>query len=122
MKYRKLVENLLPRSSNNSQVAIALVAGMAAGAVLSILFAPDKGSSTRRNIANKAGSLSDGIKNSYTSMKNRMMGNHRSENEAIAPEVPHFTHAVTKRRKSDINSLVSEAHHNDQNSASSENG
>ena len=44
------------RSSNNSNVLIAAVIGLAAGAVLGILLAPNRGSETRNNLSH---SLSD---------------------------------------------------------------
>jgi len=48
MKYGKIIEKLLTHKSNNkAQIAVALVAGLAAGAVVSILFAPDNGAGTR---------------------------------------------------------------------------
>jgi gas vesicle protein len=99
MKYRKLVGEFLSQRSNhsNAQVAIALVAGLTAGAVLSILFAPSKGSTTRNGIASKVRNLLTGI---------------HEEETAVVPEVPHFTHTVAKKRKSDIKTLVSEVHHN----------
>lgn len=40
--------------SSNSKVILALLGGAAIGAVLGILFAPDKGSETRHKIVDKA--------------------------------------------------------------------
>jgi len=107
----KLVERFLSHksSSNNAQVAIALVAGLAAGAVISILFAPSKGSALRHNIADKAKDLSNGVKGSYLSYRDKILGSHPA-NAIVEPEVPHFTHSVPKKRKSDIKDLISEAH------------
>lgn len=48
--------------SNNSKIIGALVIGAAAGAVLGILFAPEKGEDTRRKIASSAGDLSENLK------------------------------------------------------------
>jgi gas vesicle protein len=45
-----------------SRVLLGVVAGAAVGAVLGILFAPDKGENTRRKIARKAEDLRDDIK------------------------------------------------------------
>jgi len=65
---------------SSSKVLLGFVAGPAVGALAGILFAPDKGSNTRKMIANKAGdwtdtakesfgSLIDGVKNAYTGAK-----------------------------------------------------
>lgn len=112
MKYIKLAEKFLSRRSNstNTQVAIALVAGLAAGAVISILFAPSKGSSLRNSIAGKAKNLGSGVRDSYLNYKDKVFGSHEDDEPAVAPEVPHFTHSIPKKRKSDIKTLVSEAH------------
>lgn len=63
-QFIKRNQSLLKQKSNNGQVAVALVAGLALGAVLSILFAPKKGSVTRRFIGNKS-------KHAYTSLKDK---------------------------------------------------
>ena len=48
--------------SNNSKVIGALLVGAAAGAVLGILFAPEKGQDTRKKILDGANGLSDDLK------------------------------------------------------------
>lgn len=113
MKYGKLVGKLLSHRSNqhNTQVAIALIAGLAAGAVISILLAPEKGSTLRGGIAEKAKDFGTGIRDSYSSLRNRVFGEDEQHPE-VAPEVPHFTHTVPKKRKSDIKDIITEAHQN----------
>jgi gas vesicle protein len=47
-----------------SKVVTSLFIGAAAGAILALLFAPDKGSETRRKIAEKGADISDDVKDS----------------------------------------------------------
>ncbi len=49
---------------SNSKMIAGILAGAAVGAILGVLFAPDKGSDTRRKIATKAGDIKDSVKNS----------------------------------------------------------
>ncbi|WP_316768771.1 YtxH domain-containing protein [Pedobacter frigiditerrae] len=119
MKYGKIISKVLNRrESNNGMVAVALIAGLAAGAVISILFAPESGADTRKAIGDKAKGLGDGIKNSYGSLKDRVFGADEVIEPAVAPEVPHFVHTTQKRKKSDIKELINEfhngEHHNEQ--------
>lgn len=46
-------------------VVAGLLAGLAVGTVLGILFAPEKGSDTRKKIANKGKDSLDNLKNKY---------------------------------------------------------
>ena len=49
----------------NSDVVVGILGGSAVGAILGILFAPDKGSNTRRKIAEKGTDLKDNIKGNF---------------------------------------------------------
>jgi gas vesicle protein len=46
----------------SGKVLSSVLAGAAAGAILGILFAPDKGTETRRKIAEKGAGLADSVK------------------------------------------------------------
>ena len=48
--------------SSTGKLLTGIVAGAAAGAVLGILFAPDKGTETRKKIAQKGTDLSESVK------------------------------------------------------------
>lgn len=47
---------------NSGKIVLGLLAGLAAGAVLGVLFAPKKGKETRDELSKKAKDLSDTIK------------------------------------------------------------
>jgi gas vesicle protein len=58
--------------NNNGKILTALVVGVAVGAVLGILFAPDKGSETRKKISEEGKKMSDAIKDKFNEMKEKM--------------------------------------------------
>ena len=50
---------------SSSKLLTGILVGAAAGAVLGILFAPDKGSETRKKIKEKSKDLGDAIRNRF---------------------------------------------------------
>jgi gas vesicle protein len=115
MKYRKLIEKYLThKSKNNAQIALALVAGLAAGAVISILFAPDSGAGTRGKIAGGAKNLRYGFQDKYNLLKEKVFGVEAIEEDIVEHEVPHFKHKVAKKRKTDVKEIMENAHENGQ--------
>ncbi|MFD2907136.1 YtxH domain-containing protein [Flavobacterium ardleyense] len=50
----------------SSNVLLGVVGGLAAGAVLGVLFAPDKGENTRKKIAQKSSDLKDNLTDSFS--------------------------------------------------------
>ena len=55
---------------NSGKIVLGALAGLAAGAVLGILFAPDKGSKTRAKIMSKGGECADALKEKYDDLVN----------------------------------------------------
>jgi gas vesicle protein len=51
-----------------SKIIVATLAGVTTGIVLGLLFAPDKGSETRRKISDKYTDLSDQVKNKISDL------------------------------------------------------
>jgi gas vesicle protein len=58
--------------NKSSKILAAFITGAAVGAVLGILFAPDKGSETRKKINEEGNKMSDAIKNKFNAMKEKM--------------------------------------------------
>lgn len=50
---------------NKTNVAIGVLAGLAVGALLGVLFAPDKGSETRKKLSKKATDTADHMKEKF---------------------------------------------------------
>jgi gas vesicle protein len=73
MKYKKLLSDTLPRESDSSKAIVALLTGLAVGAVLGVLFAPSSGEETRGLISEKANDLTDNLKDKYQSVKDQVL-------------------------------------------------
>ncbi len=52
-------------SNNSGKLVSALLLGAAIGGLLGILFAPDKGSETRKKISSKGNELTDSVKEKF---------------------------------------------------------
>jgi gas vesicle protein len=52
-------------SNNNGKIVGALLLGAAVGGLIGILFAPDKGSETRKKISSKGNELTDSVKEKF---------------------------------------------------------
>src|SRR5215217_370929 len=59
---------------DNSKVVVALLAGLAAGAALGILFAPSKGDETRDKLAESLKNLGDSIKETAAAEIDNLVG------------------------------------------------
>jgi gas vesicle protein len=53
---------------NTGKLLLGVLAGVATGAVLGILFAPDKGCNTRKKILNKGEDYADALKEKFDGM------------------------------------------------------
>lgn len=58
----------MEHSNNTGKIIGAFVIGAAVGAALGILFAPDKGSETRKKIAGKASDATDALKEKFDAL------------------------------------------------------
>ena len=57
--------------NNTNKIITAFAIGAVAGVVAGILFAPDKGSETRRKMNEQGKKVADAIKNKYHEAKNK---------------------------------------------------
>src|SRR6187402_3376500 len=53
---------------NSGKVILGVMAGLAAGAALGVLFAPEKGSVVRRNISDRTNNYTDEIKSKFNTL------------------------------------------------------
>ncbi|HTD98788.1 MAG TPA: YtxH domain-containing protein [Mucilaginibacter sp.] len=60
--------------NDNTKVVVALLAGLAAGAALGILFAPDKGTETRDKLTESLKKLGDSIKETAATEIDNLVG------------------------------------------------
>ncbi len=56
----------------SGKVLLGILAGVAGGALLGILFAPEKGVRTRKNIMDKSGDYADDLKDKFNDYVNSM--------------------------------------------------
>jgi len=66
---------------STGKFVLGILAGAAVGTALGILFSPEKGSVTRKNIAQKGIDVKDGIKERVNEFGDFIKGNHKKVNE-----------------------------------------
>lgn len=79
--------------SDNSKVLVALLAGLAAGAALGLLFAPEKGSDTRDKLGQSLKDFGDSIKdraadeiNNLSALKDKVVDSIKSKLRDVEDE------------------------------------
>lgn len=87
--------------NDNSKVLVGLLVGLAAGAALGLLFAPEKGSETRDRLSQSLKDLGDSIKdkaadeiNNLNNLKDKVVSSvknklRQSENEFVDDDLEH---------------------------------
>lgn len=87
--------------NDNSKVLVGLLAGLAAGAALGLLFAPEKGSETRDKLSQSLKDLGDAIKdkaadeiNNLTDLKEKIVDKVKSKLNAAEEEYVDEPHGI----------------------------
>ncbi|WP_316820952.1 YtxH domain-containing protein [Pedobacter gandavensis] len=71
--YRKALSSLTAHKTDSTIPVVALLAGLAIGAVIGVLFAPEKGADIRSKISDKAKDLSDTAKDKLHLVKSKVL-------------------------------------------------
>jgi gas vesicle protein len=78
MNYKKAITDRFQSKTTHTSpatVALALVGGIAIGAVISLLLAPQSGEDTRNMIADKTRDLTDNVKDKFRSLRKQAESN-----------------------------------------------
>jgi len=80
---------------SSGKVLLGVLAGLAAGALVGILFAPEKGSVTRKKMSKKAEDFTDGLKEKF----NEFLDDISEKFEEVKEGVSDFTEQSDKSEK-----------------------
>jgi len=69
---------------NTGKFATAVLLGVAAGAILGVLFAPDKGSETRKKISEKSNDLADSLKDKFNNFVDAMTNKFQEAGDEVS--------------------------------------
>ena len=89
---------------SSGKILLGVLAGVAAGALLGVLFAPDKGWNTRKRISKKADAYVEGLKDKFSEFLETISG----KLEEVKEEVSDLTEQAdinTGRRKKEVKTV-----------------
>ena len=124
MNYKKLISGRssnMPsyRTTDTSGAIVALLTGLAVGAVLGVLFAPDSGRKIREKISDKALGLTDNMKDGLVALKeqlsaqkdnivglkDRLVDKVKGKADAVSQEFKDFKNAESKKSESNADRM-----------------
>ncbi len=79
-------KHLKINNMSSGKVILGILAGAAAGALLGILFAPDKGSTTRKKILSKGEEYADELKEKFSEFVDKVAEKFESAKEEVKNE------------------------------------
>jgi gas vesicle protein len=76
--------------NTSGKILAAVAAGIAAGAILGILFAPDKGSETRRKLNEQGKKFADDVKDKFSKGKDKFKDFKEDIEKTVKEKVEEF--------------------------------
>lgn len=89
----------------DTKVVLGLLAGAAMGAIAGILFAPDKGSETRKKIGKKTSDMGDQLKSSFNDFVDTVKEKYRNakvEAEEVAEKGANKLNTLANQAKNSV--------------------
>ena len=86
---------------SSGKVLLGVLAGLAAGALLGILFAPEKGSVTRKKMSKKAEDYADGLKEKFNEFLDNISEKFEEEKEE-ASDLTEQSKVKSEKTKKDV--------------------
>ncbi len=77
--------------NNKSKIIVGIAAGLAAGAILGVLFAPDRGAKTRKKLKKKGKQMSDDLKEIFDKGKEKLNDLKENLAKTVKEKVEKFT-------------------------------
>ena len=113
MKLKKLISDSVScrKGTDSAMPIVALLAGLAVGTVIGMLFAPERGADIRGKISDKAGDLAESVKDKVQSLKDKL----RAETDKAVEVKDQVVEDVRKKAKEASDSL--QGNKNEPNSA-----
>ncbi len=84
---------------DTGRVVMGLLTGIAVGAIAGVLFAPAKGTVTRKKLSKKGENYLEDLEDKYNELINRMVGKLENTKGGVHKNIKHATSAVNHIKK-----------------------
>lgn len=91
--------------SDSSNTILGILAGTAIGAAIGILFAPDKGTATRRKLVEQSNTLVDNVASESERLKNQVVDTFTAKKESLDERVESLVSSASYKTEDVITSL-----------------
>lgn len=110
MEFKKIIRAALKKESGaNTKVAVAIITGVAVGATLAVLFAPQSGRKVLKTVGHTGRKFSDHVNDLVAELKEKFFNTGDDAEVQGSEEIANELHAA-KKPKSDIKELLHKAH------------